>query len=97
MCAESHTDACIYHELPLFGYFKDGGSPLAVGVEMRERWHGRVFLYGGISPHQSRALERVDQLVDEYDVAGLQFARDEFGKPRELEPAWSCLNVPAGS
>jgi predicted TIM-barrel fold metal-dependent hydrolase len=72
MFAESHTDACIYHELPLFGYFKDGGSPLAVGVEMRERWPGRVFLYGGISPHQRGALERVDQLVDEYDVAGLK-------------------------
>ena len=27
---ESHTDACIYHELPLYGYFKDGGSPLSV-------------------------------------------------------------------
>jgi predicted TIM-barrel fold metal-dependent hydrolase len=72
MFAESHTDACIYHELPLFGYFKDGGSPLAVGVEMRERWPGRVFLYGGISPHQPGALERVDQLVDEYDVDGIK-------------------------
>ena len=29
---ESHTDACIYHELPLYGYFKDGGSPLSVAI-----------------------------------------------------------------
>src|SRR5712692_5408569 len=72
MFAESHTDACIYHELPLFGYFKDGGSPLSVGVEMRQRWPGRVFLYGGISPHQPGALERVDELVDEYQVAGIK-------------------------
>jgi predicted TIM-barrel fold metal-dependent hydrolase len=72
MFAESHTDACIYHELPLFGYFRDGGSPLAVGIAMRERWPNRVFLYGGISPHQPGALERVDQLVEEHKVSGIK-------------------------
>ena len=70
--AESHTDATIYHELPLYGYFKDGGSPLSVGAEMRRRWPGRVFLYGGISPHQPGALERVDQLVEEHEVSGIK-------------------------
>lgn len=69
---ESHTDVCIYHELPLFGYFKDGGSPLSVGKAMRERWPERVYLYGGISPHQPGALERVDQLVEEDKVVGLK-------------------------
>ena len=70
--AESHTDATIYHELPLYGYFKDGGSPLSVGAEMRRRWPGRVFLYGGISPHQPGALERVDQLIEEHEVSGIK-------------------------
>jgi predicted TIM-barrel fold metal-dependent hydrolase len=69
---ESHTDACIYHELPLYGYFRDGGSPLAIGEEMRQRWPGRVFLYGGISPHQPGALERVDELVEEHKVSGIK-------------------------
>jgi uncharacterized protein len=69
---ESHTDVCIYHELPLYGYFRDGGSPLAVGEEMRERWPGRVYIYGGVSPHQGGALERVDELVEEHKVAGLK-------------------------
>lgn len=69
---ESHTDACVYHELPIYGYFKDGGSPLAVGEEMRERWPGRVYIYGGISPHQPGALERVDELVEEHGVSGLK-------------------------
>lgn len=69
---ESHTDACVYHELPIYGYFKDGGSPLWVGEEMRERWPGRVYIYGGISPHQPGALERVDELVEEHGVAGLK-------------------------
>lgn len=69
---ESHGDMCIYHELPIFGYFKDGGSPLSIGEEMRERWPGRVLLYGGISPHQPGALERVDELVEEHGVTGLK-------------------------
>jgi uncharacterized protein len=34
---ESWADAIIYHELPLYGYIKDGGSPLWVGEKMRER------------------------------------------------------------
>ena len=72
MFAESYTDVCIYHELPLFGYFKDGGSPLSIGVQMRERWPGRVLLYGGISPHQPGALERVDELVEQYQVSGIK-------------------------
>ena len=69
---ESHTDACIYHELPLYGYFKDGGSPLSVAVAMREKWPDRVFIYGAISPHQPNALERVDYLVEEVGVSGLK-------------------------
>ena len=69
---ESHTDAIIYHELPLYGYFKDGGSPLSIGEEMRQRWPGRVFLYGGISPHQQGALDRVDELVERHKVSGIK-------------------------
>ena len=69
---ESHADMCIYHELPIYGYFNDGGSPLSIGAEMRERWPGRVLLYGGISPHQPGALDRVDELVEDYGVSGLK-------------------------
>jgi len=69
---ESHTDATIYHELPLFGYFRDGGSPLWVGEKMRERWPGRVFLYGGISPHQPDALDRIDELVEAHRISGIK-------------------------
>ena len=72
MFGESHTDACVYHELPIYGYFKDGGSPLWVGEEMRKRWPGRVFIYGGVSPHHPGALERVDELVEEHGVSGLK-------------------------
>ena len=69
---ESHTDAIIYHELPLYGYFKDGGSPLSIGEQIRDRWPGRVFLYGGVSPHQGNALDRVDELVETHKVSGIK-------------------------
>lgn len=69
---ESHTDAVIYHELPLYGYFKDGGSPLSVGEAMRERNPGRVFIYGGVSPHQDGALDRIDELVERHRVSGIK-------------------------
>jgi hypothetical protein len=58
MFAESHTDVAIYHELPLFGYFRDGGSPIWVAEKMRERCPGRIYIYGGVSPRQPDALDR---------------------------------------
>lgn len=70
--AESRTDVGIYHQVPIFGLFKDGGSPISVGERMRERWPGRVILYGGVSPWQEDALERVDQLVEEHGVKGIK-------------------------
>jgi uncharacterized protein len=72
MFRESHADLCIYHGLPMFGWFTDGGSPLPVGREMRDRWPGRVVLYGGISAHQPGALEEVDRLVEEDGVVALK-------------------------
>jgi len=39
---------------------------------MRERWPGRVVVYGGVSPWQDGAVERVDQLVEEHGVLGLK-------------------------
>lgn len=70
--AESQTDACIYHGLPAWGLFRDGGSPLSVGAEMRKRWPGRVALYGPVSPWQKDPVGEVDRLVDEYGVVGIK-------------------------
>jgi hypothetical protein len=70
--AESPTDFAVYHHVPIFGMFKDGGSPLWVGERMRERWPGRVAIYGGVSPWQPDALEQVDRLVEEHKVIGLK-------------------------
>lgn len=70
--AESQTDACVYHGVPAYGMAIDGGSPLWVGKAMRERYPGRVLLYGPISPWQPGAVEEVDRLVEEDGVVGLK-------------------------
>jgi predicted TIM-barrel fold metal-dependent hydrolase len=64
--------------VPLFGALKDGGSPLWVGERMRELWPGRVVLYGGVSPWQDGAVERVDELVQEHGVRGLKLYPMDF-------------------
>lgn len=71
--AESWTDFAIYHGVPQYGVFRDGGSPLWVGSEMRRRWPDRVALYGPIDPYAPDAAEEVDRLVEEEQVAGIKF------------------------
>ena len=71
--AESQTDICIFHGTPLYGIYKDGGSPLEVGRQMRDRSPGRVALYGPVSPWQPDALDVMDRLVEEYGVVGFKF------------------------
>jgi len=71
--AESRTDACIYHGLPLYGYFHDGGSPLLVGREMCRKWPGRVgALYGPISPWRPDAVDEVDRLAQDSAVKAIK-------------------------
>lgn len=70
---ESQIDACVYHHLPIFPLFKDGGGPMAVGSEMKRRWPGRVVLYGGLSPYRSDALEELDRMVEEEGVTAFKF------------------------
>jgi predicted TIM-barrel fold metal-dependent hydrolase len=70
--AESDTDVCIYHGVPLYGIYKDGGSALWVGQAMRERWPDRVALYGPVSPWQPDALDVVEQLITEEKVVGIK-------------------------
>jgi predicted TIM-barrel fold metal-dependent hydrolase len=70
--AESQTDVAIYHGVPAYGLFTDGGSPLWVGKEIRSRYPGRMLLYGPISPFQPGAVAEVDRLVEEEGVVGLK-------------------------
>lgn len=73
MFRQSHTDVVVYHGLPMFGWFKDGGAPLHIAKEMQERWPGRVMAYGPISAHQPGALDSIDMMVEEFGIVGLKF------------------------
>ncbi|MFF4020738.1 amidohydrolase family protein [Streptomyces sp. NPDC001843] len=70
--AESQSDIIVYHETPIYGQFHDGGSDLAVGLEMREMWPNRVYLYGAVSPLRPGAVDRVDELVEVHKVDALK-------------------------
>jgi predicted TIM-barrel fold metal-dependent hydrolase len=69
---EGAIDACIYHEIPLWWGFKDGGSPLSVGRAMHERWPDRVAMYAGLNPYAPDAMDRIDQLIEEDGVIGFK-------------------------
>jgi predicted TIM-barrel fold metal-dependent hydrolase len=71
--AESQTDFAVYHGVPQWGVFRDGGSPLWVGTEMKRRWPDRVALYGPLNPWRPDALEELDRLVEEDAVVGVKF------------------------
>jgi hypothetical protein len=61
---ESQNDFCVYHDIPLYGLYKGGASPLWVGRELRERHPERVALFGGIWPSHPDPIGEVDRLVE---------------------------------
>jgi uncharacterized protein len=69
---ESVNDALVYHGVPLFGLFAEGLSPMRIGLELRERFPGKVWLYGPVSPFEPDALEEIDRLVEEEQVVGIK-------------------------
>jgi predicted TIM-barrel fold metal-dependent hydrolase len=69
---ESWTDACFYHEIPMYGMFKGGLARLQNGLDLRDRHPERVKIYGGVSPFEHGAVEKVDQLVEEHNVNALK-------------------------
>ncbi|MGI8462453.1 MAG: amidohydrolase family protein [Solirubrobacterales bacterium] len=70
---ESQTDYCVYHDIPLYGLYKGGASPLWVGRELRELHPDRVALFGGIWPAHEDPIGEVDRLIEEEGVVGLKF------------------------
>ncbi len=71
--AESQVDFAIYHDIPLYGLYDGGASPLWIGRELRERFPERIALFGGIWPAHPDPLGEVDRLIDEEGVVGLKF------------------------
>ncbi len=70
---ESQVDYAVYHDIPLYGLYKGGASPLWIGREMRERHPERVALFGGIWPDQPDPIGEVDRLIEQDGVVGLKF------------------------
>lgn len=70
--AESQTDLVVYHETPIYGYFKDGGSAMWVGHRLGEYAPDRVLLYGAVSPFTEDALERIDAFAEDDRVVGIK-------------------------
>ncbi|MDI5964616.1 amidohydrolase family protein [Streptomyces sp. SL13] len=70
---ESRTDFAVYHDIPLYGLYENGASPLWVGSELRKRYPDRVALFGGIWPGHPDPLGEVDRLVEQEQVVGLKF------------------------
>jgi predicted TIM-barrel fold metal-dependent hydrolase len=84
--AESPTDAAIFHEVPNWGLFKETASPLWPALELRDRYPGRVALYGGISPWYRNPVEEVDRLVEDHGVVGIKLYPMDIvdGKPHSF-------------
>ncbi len=84
--AESPTDIGIYHEVPQWGSLKDGGSPMWVAKELRDRYPGRVAIYGALSPWYGDPIETIDRLVEEDGVVGIKLYPLDIvdGKPQSF-------------
>lgn len=69
---ESGTDVAVFHTIPAWGIFEDL-SPIGVGMEIRQRYPGRMLLYGAVSPLEgSKALDDLEQQVEEWDIIGVK-------------------------
>jgi hypothetical protein len=69
---ESDVDVGIYHGVPMYGFYGDGSSPISVAEPIRERHPHRMAIYGGLSPWEPNALEKLDSLVNDKKCIGLK-------------------------
>jgi uncharacterized protein len=70
---ESPTDVAVYHSIPAWGMLRDL-SPITVAMEIRERYPGRMLLYGAVSPLQGpAALQALADQAAQWDIIGVKF------------------------
>ena len=75
---ESDTDVACYHTIPAWGVWEDY-SPIRVGMEIRERYPGRMFCYGAVSPIQGqKAVDDLEKQVAEWDIKGVKLYPVDF-------------------
>jgi uncharacterized protein len=69
---ESDVDVGVYHQVPMYGFYGDGSSPLSVAEPIRARFPHRMPIYGGLSPWEPNVLEKLDRLIDHHKVVGIK-------------------------
>ncbi len=71
---ESQSDMAVYHATPLYGFFKDGGSPISIGKAVAALAPGRMMFYGAVQPFDAaRAIDDLDRQIEEDGIIGLKF------------------------
>ncbi|MYL10280.1 MAG: amidohydrolase, partial [Acidimicrobiia bacterium] len=71
--AESQTDLAVYHEVPLFGFVNDGGSPMWIGQAAAELAPERFLFYGAVRPYDTaNAIDRIDEQLENPGILGLK-------------------------
>ncbi len=80
---ESQTDFGVYHAPAMFGIFKDGGSPIDVGLEVARLAPGRMMMYGSVRPWDVEAAkDEIDRQVTELGVTGLKLYPNDLWEGR---------------
>ncbi len=71
--AESQTDLAVYHEVPLFGFVNDGGSPMSIGRAAADLAPDRFLFYGAVRPYDTaNAIDKIDRQLEEPGIIGLK-------------------------
>jgi uncharacterized protein len=75
---ESPTDLAWFHTIPAWGIWPDL-SPAAIGLDVRDRHPGRMFMYGAVSPLDgAKALEDLERQVEEWQITGVKLYPLDF-------------------
>lgn len=71
--AESPTDFGAYHILPLYHFYKDGGSPQDIGLEAAKVAPNRMWFFGAVPfGDLSRACDEIDRQIEEVGIVGIK-------------------------
>jgi predicted TIM-barrel fold metal-dependent hydrolase len=75
---ESATDLAWFHSIPAWGIWPDL-SPADVGLAVRDRHPGRMFMYGAVSPLEGgKAIEDLERQVEEWQISAVKLYPADF-------------------
>jgi predicted TIM-barrel fold metal-dependent hydrolase len=75
---ESATDLAWFHSIPAWGIWPDL-SPATTGLAVKERFPGRMFMYGAVSPLEgAKAIEDLERQAEEWHITGVKLYPADF-------------------